>query len=100
MESGHERKHRAHRPSPLNHVAKKHVLNGHEPLKHKAQRVKPKLGYIDPLVKLITMQHELAQAAPSITYPNASQKVVYTEKVARRVLIGIQHLTHAGDDMI
>ena len=28
MESGHEQKHRAHRPSPLNHVAKKYPLNG------------------------------------------------------------------------
>ena len=28
MESGHERKHTAHRPSPLNQVAKKHILNG------------------------------------------------------------------------
>ena len=27
-ESGHERKHQAHRPSPLNQVAKKHILNG------------------------------------------------------------------------
>ena len=53
MESGHERKHTAHRLSPLNQVAKKHILNGHEPLKHKAERVKPKLGYIDLLVKLV-----------------------------------------------
>ena len=41
--------------APGTKLLKSTSQTGHEPIKHKAQRIKPKLGYIDSLVKLINM---------------------------------------------